>query len=1023
MSTVWIADNPLESEWEKHDDVNSVNELLSRRWTAFPPGAKIYWKYVAENCDVTPRGTPENVAAMADRLDRLSGQFFVIVEPQGPILIIAIIAIVIAVAAIVAVFIFRPSTKQQNSASPNNSLSDRQNTARPNERINDIVGCIRSVPDVIGPPYRVFIGNQEVEYGYYCIGNGEYTISKADALVGGDYLWDIKDDATPLQQMDGSSAAVYAPFTSPNSGAAPILQIGPAFTEPLINVQKSSSVIGQILRAPNDTTVGGSGVGGIFTAHSDGTITCSDSNTDFTAYFGTSDHITFDNGGAPVHDSAGIQPDCNLDGTYVCASVTANTLTFVAPSAVNAGWLQLASYGGMESTTMAPRMTASGSRWVGPYVLDVTDMTEVWCNFVAPNGLYKVSSSSGNQYRIDTSVEIEIWPLDEAYNPVGLPRYFSATVIGSAIVKSQRASTLKAVLPLRTDGKPAGRVQVRALRVTTYDTSWEGTNADEVQWRDLMAISPVIPTDFGDVTTIQTSSFATASALVAAQRKLNLEVTRNIPVRTPASPVAPDPTHLEPSRNAADIAIFIARDPYIGNRPDSELNFADIYAQLGNEQTRTVGGVTQTWPAGAVANYFGTDLCAEFCYTFDDTQTTFEEMMTDVGAATFCTPYRRGSLLSFFFERQQSNGVLLFNHRNKVPGSETRTVNFGLNSDYDGIELDYIDPAAPNYPQVETTVTLHFPPDQSATNAKKITSVGVRNNVQAQLLGWRYYNKLMYNNTAVEFKSTAEAALIINTQRMLVADNTRPDTQDGEVLAQVGLTLTLSQPVNFSPGSDYVIFLQQYDGTLVNIPITPGPNVNQVILQYAPPLPLVTDDRNFARTTYQIVGPPAQHVDVHEADVSWDGTYCIINDRALDGLCTAGSVLELVGVIVQDSTGANVDLSGVYDVDHVMSGGGGSDDIYLTGGDWSFMTALTPPGSTSTREGEYVVNSGSPAPPPTPFLLTQKTADDGNIYNVQAINYDDRYYNNDNDFISGALLLNDIGVSNAPFPDPAGGGY
>jgi hypothetical protein len=1130
--TVWIAENVYDpSTWEKFEGVSSVNELLLQRYTAKPANMKIYWKYVAASCDVTPQGTPENIDAMAERLDRLDGIFFVMNYPAEPVTIIAIIAIVLAVAAIAAVFLFRPSQKPDNSASPNNSLTDRQNTARPNERIPDIFGEVRSVPDVIAPPFRVFESNQEVEYGGYCIGRGSYALSQVSAVVGGSIVWDIKDDTTPLQQMDGSSAKVYGPGTSPNSGDAPLLLIGPTFDQPFINVTKSASVIGQILRAPNDTSVGGSGVGGIFVAHSDGTISCSDSNTDFTAYFGIGDDINFYNGGAGCNDPAGIQPPVNLDGNYVAAAVTSSILTFVNPSAVNAAWGALASFGGEQTTAMAPRITASGSRVIGPYVMDVTDCTEIWCNIVAPNGLFKVSSSSGNQYRIDTAATVTITPLDENFNPVGTSRSFSGAVIGSAVIQSQRAITIKCVLPLRTDGKPAGRVQVTCVRTTSYDTSWLGTNADVIQWRDLMAISPVTKQDFGNVTIMQTKSYATASALVATQRKLNVEVTRKLPVLDPVTHLAVAPfafncdvasvvvahpdnfmvaltftgniagpaptgtigffttqygidsststvatgpfafntmigfsvgaaigpitlnyvysgdanypssriiidcsvetdgtavipvpfskskvsdTNMVATRNAADIAIALALDPYLGNRPLTEIDFTNINSTLGVGQ--------------AVSTYFGSDLCCEFCYTFDDTQTTFEEMMTIIAQATFCTPYRRGSLLSMYFEKLTQSGTILFNHRNKLPGTETRTVTFGLNSNYDGIELNYIDPAAPNYPQVETTVTLYYPTNQSATNPKQITLQGVRNNVQAALVGWRLYNKLLYQNTAVEFQSTGEAAIVISTQRILVADNTRPDVQDGEITAQTGLTLTTSQPVVFAPGKDYAIFLQMYDGSIDNIAITPGPTANQVVLAGTPALPLVMDDDRYAKTTYQVAGPPInkyEPIDVDEVGIAWDGTFGIISDRALDGLTFAGNKIKLIGVIAEDQAGiqTSVDLSGTYTIDHVDhlgTLGEGNDDIFISGVDWSFLNVFAPT-TTSTRDGAFIVNPGNPAAPITAYLLQSKEANDGSTYKLQALNYDDRYYGNDKDFINGTLLLNDISVSNAPFPD--GGGY
>jgi len=85
-----------------------------------------------------------------------------------------------------------------------------------------------------------------------------------------------------------------------------------------------------------------------------------------------------------------------------------------------------------------------------------------------------------------------------------------------------------------------------------------------------------------------------------------------------------------------------------------------------------------------------------------------------------------------------------------------------------------------------------------------------------------------------------------------VADNTRPDTQDGEIISVNGLELYLSQPVTVS-GSTYNIFVQHIDSTVESIPITAGSDNRHVTLGRAPKAPLSLDEGNFARTTYMIV--------------------------------------------------------------------------------------------------------------------------------------------------------------------------
>jgi len=333
--------------------------------------------------------------------------------------------------------------------------------------------------------------------------------------------------------------------------------------------------------------------------------------------------------------------------------------------------------------------------------------------------------------------------------------------------------------------------------------------------------------------------------------------------------VTPDePQFDEVTTNAAEILIRMALDPFIGRLSEAEIDEATINDVLGG--------------AGEVENYFGTELCAQFSHAFDDKNMSFEEMVGQLMQAVFCTAFRRGNVLSVSFEKQRSDSMLLFNHRNKLPGSENRTITFGAVTQNDGIELSYVEPYAPNAQNVDSQYTLYFPEDQSAVAPKKINAVGVRNRVQAWMLGWRLYQKLLYQNEVTHFDATSEAALCIIGDRILVADNTRSGVQDGEVLAQNGLELTLSQPVDIgaelSPAPSYSIFLQLYDGSVESIPISAGSTDRKVILSEAPSLPLVLDEAKYARTTYMIVSEAEEDRAaflVQEKDAKKGGIYGI----------------------------------------------------------------------------------------------------------------------------------------------------
>ncbi len=810
LKTVIIGHNPLDpSTWVKHE-VEDVCQLLTQEFDAWPDHARIYHGEVAEDRDVTPHNEAE-----IERLGELEGLFYVINYPGD--LITVIIAVVAVIATAVVAFLLIPTIpqlKNTQSQSPNNALSDRGNQARPLSRIPDIFGTVRATPDLLALPYKIFENHQELEISYLCIGKGEFAID------------DIRDDTTPIAQIDGASVEVYGPGTSPQSGDAPIVLIGSAITKPLVSAKRYSSVNGQVLEPPSGarsynvdckfvypdkivaqaTTVTYGGEYGV-PYYID---------TDLTQYFSSGGTLN-----VAVSDFTEGAITVNLTGSnYDIYSVSPTEIVLTSPELINPDWTDLDDLTGDETTFIPTNMTGSGVGWIGPFAMQVSDLTMVLGNFVALQGLYK--DDGKNQYPVNIQVEMELTPIDASGDAIGSPEVFTGTIFGASDDRSTRALTMYAE-PTFT-----GRCRVRARRITDKDTAFEGTVVDEIKWRDVYSVSPVEALDFGNVTTVFAQTYATEGALAIKDRKLNMLVTRKLPQRETGTTFS---TELYPTNNAANILVALALDPYIGNRTIDELDIDNIYDTVAE-----------------VEAYFGTELTTEFCSTFDKENLSFEESAQSVAAAIFCQAYRRGSIIGLFFEKATEDSSLLFNHRNKLPGSETRTVTFGRTSDYDGVEYRYIDPID------DALVTYYIPEDRSAVNPKKIESIGVRNFYQAYFAAWRIWQKIVYQNTTVEFEATQEAELLIIGERILNADNTRAETQDGQIQGQAGLTVTLSQPFKTEVGVDYTIFVQHTDKTVQAIAATPGATPYEAVLAAPPTSALSLDPDNFAVATYQIVG-------------------------------------------------------------------------------------------------------------------------------------------------------------------------
>lgn len=973
-NTITICENALDSStWVTHEDIDDVREFLVSQFGTWPDTARIYLDHVANNADITPVDE-----AGIDRLGRVQGHIYVVVYPEGIELILIIVAVVIAAVSIALTFLFRPSANapsNQQTSSANNQLSNRTNEARPNQRIPDIFGELWATFDLLAVPYTTFVNNVEYEHCYMCIGRGDYDIAVVNGVV------QLRDSITPLSAIDGASANIFGPGTSPNSGVprqvvgaplstAPIgtflgamtvsiagnerhthgvgvepdinydegtvtisissasgvnfaagatygegstpgsvasdlvdrinelatgnllatlsgslititvtplgtsagysigcdahtddpsefsgssftatpstssfgAPISPYFNERVLNLQIFDSVNGQLLQAPNLCAflarVAPFGTNNL-RFRSPNIIENGTGNPALGWTVGFQPNDTLNIGGLLDGDSiavdpAGLKPTIDLAGAYIIISTSPTQIVLDAPQLVNSAWAALADFAGGVSAFGNDNLIANNTFWIGPFFIARTDITRIMCNFVAEQGSYEVDSSNGSQIQINTTIIVGVTPCDPMGVPEGGEVTHVTTLFGSHADKQAKGVTLSTNVICGTGG-----ILIRARRSSLTDIRVGFQVSDAVQWRDLYLCSDVGNIDFGNITSVQTLIKATPSALAVKERKMNALVTRKVPLHV----IGPTFGGLVASKNAADIICAMALDPYIGNRTVDELDVDGIYSVAG--------------PGGLVETYFGIQAyltaATEFCYTFDDAKVSFEESIADIAQAIFCIAYRRGAILTLSFERQTANSTLLFNHRNKIPKSETRTVTFGSVNDNDGITLDYVEPNAPNFPNLDTVKTLYFPLDQSAVNPKQVTAVGVRNKYQAMILGWRLYKKLTCQNTTVQFDATEEAALLVLQDRILVADNSRSDTQDGDVIAQTALLLTLSQPVVFDARFTYTIFLQGADGTIESIAITAGPKADQVLLATAPAQPCVVDPGTYARTTYMIV--------------------------------------------------------------------------------------------------------------------------------------------------------------------------
>lgn len=504
----------------------------------------------------------------------------------------------------------------------------------------------------------------------------------------------------------------------------------------------------------------------------------------------------------------------DLAGVYTILSVSGNQVVLSNPALVNPAWDNIGDIG--DTTVYAsPYLSTDGERWVGPFIIDRPDLDRVFANFVALQGMYGVNKK-GKQYARAETALIEITPVDQDGDPTGSPESFSIVLTGSDTDKDAVQVTLRCTLGF------TGRVSVRARRTTPTDLNSEHVAVDEIKWQDCYGMAVAPEADYGDVTTVHVRTYATNSALSVTSRQFNLLATRKLPQRISGSSFT---TALYATDSAADIISAIALDPYLGRRTPDEIDFDSIYDTIAD-----------------VKAYFGADTAGEFAYTIDDDGLSFEDTMQTIAQACFCIAYRQGNVMRLSFERATDSSVLLFNFRNVIPDSQTRTPRFGVLDDQDGTELDYTDL------DEDEGQTFYIPTDRSASQARSLDIPGPNSRLTAYWQSWRAWNRMQYQNIAIELEATQEAGLVIRNDRVLISDMTRLQRLDGEVEDQDGTDLFLSHDAVLDPEQNYTMFLQHTDGLTEALGVTQRApdvgdtvDVRRVTLSAVPRLALATD--------------------------------------------------------------------------------------------------------------------------------------------------------------------------------------
>jgi hypothetical protein len=879
MSRVRIYQNPLDSSDSvlhiRTDNVLNVFKEVKMKC----PQARIFLRPACLQNDVTPTN---HVDAAALQILAKNQEFDIVCHAGDPMTIVAVASAVLSVGMAVWTYLNMPETPEGINGSANNELSKRSNRERYKGRVPDIFGKVKSIPDLIAAPVLYYRADGiEIEECLMCVGRGEYEIS------------DIKDGDTFGATIDGFASSVYAPGQSLTG--IPQVQIGTAFTEAPLVGKKSSAVTGQTLEPwsapvfdtavegtmypqyPNRLYLVGGGLDAKFTVGeqviidaepllSKDAVLSGNANIEMTGVLTVASsadiadaenfktiqintllvsdaengivdlagqyavlsvvksgtyiyevtlseyasvnpnwlQLTEDNNAAISSLLADNAESINISGFYnAVTAVTSNYIELEIAPAVQAEWKKLEDKNISEAVIELSKPT---DNWLGWFYIDYDDIDKLIFNFYYPKGMYSVGSN-GKNYQYNAVFAVDYQELDSNGAPTG--QIFESHYQEWELRTYGFGMSKIFDLPARF----LNGVRVRVRKGGDVWVASKTTRVNDLKLKSVYACSKLDKLVYDKVTLVRSLTVATDGALSVKERQWNCIATRKVYTYKTGG----QSLYKVASSNFADIVCAMHTDEMIGRRSLETLDVVGLYAV-----------------SGQISQYFGTDKATEFNYTFDKWNTSYEESLALVAGCVGANARRDSGKFHVQFECENISSAILFNHRNKQPGSETRSERFGMERDYDGVEVTWIDP---DNSWSESVIKL---PDDQISNPKKVELKGVTNRLQAHFITHRAWNKIRFQRETVQFSAYGEAELVTVADRIAVTDDTQPMlVSSGDVVAWSGQNITVSQPAVLEQGEQYVIHLQLSNRRVETMRVTQGNSEFELVLERLPFMPLV----------------------------------------------------------------------------------------------------------------------------------------------------------------------------------------
>lgn len=448
-------------------------------------------------------------------------------------------------------------------------------------------------------------------------------------------------------------------------------------------------------------------------------------------------------------------------------------------------------------------------------------VTKIEFDFAAEQGLGS-ADNSGNFVAFNVVVQINLRYVDDFGTPT--TDYVSMGTV-TLTAASRTAQRFTFSLPLATAGRP----MVQMVRVTPETTS--NLILDAITWTGLRGTlsdpAPLCAT----ATHLEVVMKASEQLNGITQKKINVIARRLLRALTPTGFAG---TLTESRSIPAAICDAISDTTYGGRRPDSEIDFATMYA------------LDQIYAARQ-----------DRLDILFDSRTTVRDALKTMAQVGRAVVLQRLGVFTMMRDQYQPLPFAAYTTRDIIPG--TTALNYALTTPEtpDAISYEYFNNRSWDW----VPILCKSPGVVTPVNTVTLRVSGVTGAFHALREGTYLAAVNLYRRQFPKWQSEMKGLLASYGSPVIFSPALPNWGQPGDVVSydDVGLIATLSEPPTWTTGASHFITLEKPTGQLtIAIPVTKGSGPRDVVLGLAPGFTLTTDDTDTERTKY-VFGPAGQH--------------------------------------------------------------------------------------------------------------------------------------------------------------------